>query len=62
MNSSSLDPEIVFLTIILDLVLEEIRKDLIESIMGRVSLVIKRPTPEDSKSTQILVCFVGNCT
>lgn len=62
MDSSSLAPDVVFLTTLLDLVLEEIRKGLIESLMGRVSLVIKRPAPEDPKGTQIFVCFVRNCT
>lgn len=61
MDSSSLAPEFVFLTTILDVALEEIREDLIESVIG-VSPVTKGPILEEPNSIWVFVYFAVNYT
>lgn len=61
MDSSSLAPEFVFLTTILDLDVEEIRKDLIESVIG-ISPDTKGPILVEPNSIWVLVSFVVNYT
>lgn len=61
LDSSSLAPEFVLLATILDLALEMIRKDLVESVI-EISPVMKGPILVEPNSTWVFVYFVVSST